>query len=86
MAKLYDMLPADAGNTSQGRTAADNQAVRSVFLVGPVHRTTTTRRAQCKEPQTREDWWRFEHLEGICGNELTIVAFPDSIGLVSMSP
>jgi thioredoxin-dependent peroxiredoxin len=29
------MLPADAGETSQGRTAADNAPVRSVFVVGP---------------------------------------------------
>ena len=35
VAKLYDMLPADAGNTSQGRTAATNATVRSVFLIGP---------------------------------------------------
>ncbi len=35
IAKLYDMLPADAGDTSEGRTAADNATVRSVFLVGP---------------------------------------------------
>ena len=35
VAKLYDMLPAEAGHTSEGRTAADNQTVRSVFLVGP---------------------------------------------------
>jgi len=35
VAKLYDMLPEDAGSTSQGRTAGDNQTVRSVFLVGP---------------------------------------------------
>jgi alkyl hydroperoxide reductase subunit AhpC len=35
VAKLYDMLPADAGESSQGRTAADNQTVRSVFLIGP---------------------------------------------------
>ena len=35
VAKLYDMLPADAGDTSEGRTAGDNQTVRSVFLVGP---------------------------------------------------
>ena len=33
--KLYDMLPADAGDTSQGRTAADNATARSVFIVGP---------------------------------------------------
>ena len=35
VAKMYDMLPAEAGDTSEGRTAADNQTVRSVFLVGP---------------------------------------------------
>ena len=33
--KLYDMLPADTGDTSQGRTAADNATARSVFIVGP---------------------------------------------------
>ena len=35
VAKLYDMLPADAGATSEGRTAANNQTVRTVFLIGP---------------------------------------------------
>jgi thioredoxin-dependent peroxiredoxin len=35
VAKLFDMLPEAAGTSSQGRTAADNQTVRSVFLVGP---------------------------------------------------
>ncbi len=35
VAKLYDMLPADAGDTSEGRTAADNATVRSVFVIGP---------------------------------------------------
>ena len=35
VAKLYDMLPADAGNTSEGRTAATNATVRTVFLIGP---------------------------------------------------
>jgi alkyl hydroperoxide reductase subunit AhpC len=35
IAKLYDMLPAEAGDSSEGRTAADNQTVRTVFLVGP---------------------------------------------------
>jgi alkyl hydroperoxide reductase subunit AhpC len=35
VAKLYDMLPAEVGNTSQGRTAATNATVRSVFLIGP---------------------------------------------------
>jgi len=35
IAKLYDMLPEEAGDTSEGRTAADNATVRSVFLIGP---------------------------------------------------
>src|SRR5437879_8444026 len=35
IAKLYDMLPADAGTTSEGRTAANNATVRTVFIVGP---------------------------------------------------
>ena len=33
--QLYDMLPADAGNTSEGRTAADNATACSVFVIGP---------------------------------------------------
>jgi len=35
VAKLYDMLPADAGDTSEGRTAGTNATVRTVFIVGP---------------------------------------------------
>jgi alkyl hydroperoxide reductase subunit AhpC len=35
VAKLFDMLPAEAGDSSEGRTAADNQTVRTVFLIGP---------------------------------------------------
>ena len=35
VAKLYDMLPASSGNTSEGRTPADNATVRTVFIVGP---------------------------------------------------
>ena len=35
ISKLYDMLPADAGGTSEGRTPADNQTVRNVFVIGP---------------------------------------------------
>ena len=35
VAKLYDMLPAESGNTSEGRTAALNATVRTVFVVGP---------------------------------------------------
>jgi len=35
IAKLYDMLPAEEGDTSEGRTAADNAPVRAVFFIGP---------------------------------------------------
>lgn len=35
VAKLYNMLPAAAGDSSEGRTPADNATVRSVFLIGP---------------------------------------------------
>jgi len=35
VAKLYEMLPAAAGDTAQGRTPADNQTVRSVLVIGP---------------------------------------------------
>ncbi|MAS15440.1 peroxiredoxin (plasmid) [Nitratireductor rhodophyticola] len=35
VAKLYDMLPADAGDSSEGRTPADNATVRSVYVIGP---------------------------------------------------
>lgn len=35
VSKLYDMLPAEAGDSCDGRTAADNQTVRNVYVVGP---------------------------------------------------
>jgi alkyl hydroperoxide reductase subunit AhpC len=35
VAKLYDMLPAEAGDSCEGRTAATNATVRTVFVVGP---------------------------------------------------
>ena len=35
IAKLYDMLPGDAGETSEGRTPANNAPVRTVFVIGP---------------------------------------------------
>ena len=35
IAKLFDMLPDDAGDSSEGRTPADNATVRSVFVIGP---------------------------------------------------
>jgi alkyl hydroperoxide reductase subunit AhpC len=35
IAKLYEMLPASAGESADGRTAADNQTVRTVYVIGP---------------------------------------------------
>ena len=35
VAKLYDMLPMEEAGTSEGRTAATNQTVRTVFVIGP---------------------------------------------------
>ena len=35
VAKLYNMLPAEAGTSSEGRTPADNATVRTVFMIGP---------------------------------------------------
>ncbi|TCR68289.1 peroxiredoxin [Bosea sp. BK604] len=35
VSKLYDMLPADTQGSSDGRTPADNQTVRNVFVIGP---------------------------------------------------
>jgi alkyl hydroperoxide reductase subunit AhpC len=35
VAKLYDMLPADSGDTAKGRTAATNATVRTVYIIGP---------------------------------------------------
>ncbi len=35
VSKLYGMLPAESGSSSEGRTAADNMTVRNVFVVGP---------------------------------------------------
>jgi alkyl hydroperoxide reductase subunit AhpC len=35
ISKLYDMLPATAGDTAEGRTPADNQTVRNVYVIGP---------------------------------------------------
>jgi len=35
ISKLYDMLPASAGNSADGRTPADNQTVRVVYVIGP---------------------------------------------------
>ena len=35
VSKLYNMLPAEEPGTSDGRTAATNATVRSVFVIGP---------------------------------------------------
>ena len=35
ISKVYGMLPSAIGNSSEGRTAADNQTVRNVFIIGP---------------------------------------------------
>jgi len=35
VSKLYGMLPAEIGGEAADRTAADNQTVRNVFVVGP---------------------------------------------------
>ena len=35
VAKLYGMLPAEPAGTCEGRTAADNMTVRTVFVIGP---------------------------------------------------
>ena len=35
ISKLYGMLPAEAGETCEGRTAADNATVRNVYVIGP---------------------------------------------------
>jgi thioredoxin-dependent peroxiredoxin len=35
VSKTYGMLPAESGETSEGRTAADNATVRTVFVIGP---------------------------------------------------
>jgi alkyl hydroperoxide reductase subunit AhpC len=35
VAKLYGMLPEDSGNSAGGRTAMDNQTVRTVFVIAP---------------------------------------------------
>src|ERR1700734_3518967 len=35
IAQLYGILPAESGHTSEGRTAAENATVRTVFVIGP---------------------------------------------------
>jgi alkyl hydroperoxide reductase subunit AhpC len=42
IAKLYDMLAADAGDSCEGRTPADNAPVRTVFVIGPDKRIKLT--------------------------------------------
>jgi alkyl hydroperoxide reductase subunit AhpC len=38
VAKRYDMLPADDGDSADGRTALQNATVRSLFIIGPDRR------------------------------------------------
>ncbi|HEX4036934.1 MAG TPA: peroxiredoxin [Acidobacteriaceae bacterium] len=42
VAKLYDMLPADVGDSSDGRTPAQNATVRTLFVIGPDKRIKLT--------------------------------------------
>ena len=42
IAKLYGMLPADAGHRAEGRTAADNATARTLFVIGPDKRIKLT--------------------------------------------
>jgi alkyl hydroperoxide reductase subunit AhpC len=42
VAKLYDMLAADAGESCEGRTPADNAPVRTVFVISPDKRIKLT--------------------------------------------
>jgi alkyl hydroperoxide reductase subunit AhpC len=42
VAKAYDMLPEEAGETCEGRTPADNATVRSVFVIGPDRKVKAT--------------------------------------------
>ena len=72
IATLYQMLPAGAGATSEGRTAVDNLTVRTVFLVGPDKKVklsltypmstaaTSTRCCACSIPASsrRSTRWR----------------------------
>ncbi len=41
VAKLCNMLPADAGDACEGRTAATNATVRTVFVIGPDNKITS---------------------------------------------
>jgi alkyl hydroperoxide reductase subunit AhpC len=41
VSKLYNMLPAEASGDPNNRTAADNQTVRNVFIIGPHKRVRT---------------------------------------------
>ena len=40
VAKLYGMLPAEAGDTCEGRTPADNATVRNVYVSAPTRRSS----------------------------------------------
>jgi len=62
IAKLYDMLPADAGDTSEGRTPAQNAPVRTVFLIGPDKRIKLTLSYPLKRRETGKLDWRVEKM------------------------
>ena len=56
VAKLYNMLPAEEPGTSEGRTAATNQAVRTVYVIGPDKKIKLTARLSDDHgPQLRRD-------------------------------
>jgi len=42
IAKLYDMLAADVGDSCEGRTPANNATARAVFVIGPDKRIKLT--------------------------------------------
>jgi alkyl hydroperoxide reductase subunit AhpC len=56
VAKLYNMLPADAGDTCEGRTATTNATVRTVFVIGPDKRIKLM---LCYPMSTLHDFERF---------------------------
>jgi alkyl hydroperoxide reductase subunit AhpC len=55
VAKLYEMLPAEEPGTSEGRTAATNQTVRTVYVIGPDKKIKLLRLSNDHGPQLRRD-------------------------------
>ena len=67
VAKLYDMLPGDAGDSCEGRTPADNATVRMVFVIGPDKKIKLTLAYPMTHgPQLRRDHSRagFDAVDG----------------------